>query len=1308
MLLKQLLRSSGRWAKAMQGSIKPIRVGSGSLGRYLEECEDKDKDFAGYLEGRGGGVRYSVMEDGREAEGRGIDGDGLDAMLHGRDPFTGERLRAVRDGQIGCFDIPLNDCKALEVLGVRFADVRAAHRTAQRRGMEAVESYLSTHLLARRQDHGRTRFMKADRLLFAAAEHWTSRDGDPHMHTHLELANVCLADGKWVAVDSLHLFHMYENIRSVYETTVYGDPQLRAVLASHGASISLRGGIPQLAEGADDVFSKRRDEINRRLAELVDQWRENNAGGVRPVRDPDGTVVGYAGYADTTEPDRRTMVKLRQQAWADTRKAKGENNTRVDYQAWLRELEDAGYDVDRLLDGHVEPTRLACDVDEADVELCALNAVHALSETRSAWSRNDLEVAAYDRIRDMDATGTRAEIEALADRIMRHAEKLCTGLSDDPRAVLPFVKGLTSRTVIECEADLKGRLAVRGVERSGNLDLGGLADAYSLDRGQRDAVETICKGDPLAVVEGAAGAGKTHMLKAVKRFCDVAGRRLVITTPSRKAAEVAASEVGTDACTVMKLLEAYGYRHDDRSGEWSRVPVGVRDFRGNTYHGVPDEYRLDADTYLVVDEAGMLDQEQARRLLAVADETGANVTLVGDTAQKGAVARGGVLALAKRYTANVADMTDVHRFADPDYAKFTLRLRGHSETTAHALALETLERGMVSTRGSDEATVDAIADEWTRLGGMVVSTATNRQADMVNAAVQARRVKAGQVGMEGLPDMVDGERVHVGDRVMCRFNDNGMRVFNRETYTLEAIGPHGVRLRAKDGSARMVTAGYVREHMQLGYASTTYGAQGVTCGHAVYYAAPGGDGGDMYVALTRGRLSNRVFMTAAGRDEALETLEGIIGRSHGDNGLDEARRALRERIDGISFDQVDEDTMRIDRETMEQDEATPSDRDLLVAAARVLLGTEPDGSREPSVDRDRLERLEATMRGHARRIRTAEARWNEYGQAMRGADEGMAELRTARATHAGLERDRAEALRELDERPETLERYRNALTREPAYRTAMAGMRADADRIDRAMARADGMRRELRGLESLPLPLRALGSARRRDLEDDLDAARHGLRALRAAWTSRWNADVDAIGDPAAMERVAARIAETDLDPRSEAGTLKTRLAGIDEAGRRASELDGRLRESAEDVERLETRHRTAVADAGRLLEKVPGWYRRLDQTGRRAAADEREAIGRALGVHDDAERMERLDGLYRSETGREFEPKPAPARKATEPTPMEPARPRTATKPEPRAARPVPMPATAADPWGGSMLPMPDPAIDPSAPTPGIGGLGI
>ena len=715
--------------------------------------------------------------------------------------------------------------------------------------------------------------------------------------------NTCLAGGKWVAVDSRQLYHMYESIRSVYETTVYGDPELRAALVSHGATISLRGGVPQLVEGAADVFSKRRDEINRRLAELAEQWRTNHADGMVEVRDADGNVVGHTGYQDTTEPDRKTMVKLRQQAWADTRKAKGENNTRVDYEAWLKELEAAGYNPDHLLNGSpVKPAPLARDVAAMDVELCALNAVNGLGTMRSAWSRNDLEVAVYDQIRGLDVTGTRAEIETLADRIMEHAVGLCTSLDDDPRATLPFMKSLTSNAVVECETDLKGRLAARGIERSENLDLEGIEEAFTLDPGQREAVETICKGDPLTVVEGAAGAGKTHMLKAVKSFCDAAGRRLMLTTPYRKAAEVADEEVGADACTVMKLLEAYGYRHDDRSGEWSRVRPGGTDFRGNTYQGVDDRYRMDGNTYLVVDESGMMDQEQARRLLAIADETGASVTLVGDTAQKGAVGRGGVLAVAKRYTANVVDMTDVRRFADPDYAAFSLRLRAHSEAAAPALAREALDRGMVSMAGSDEATVDAIADEWMRVSGTIISTGTNRQANAVNAAIQERRHRAGRLGGVQLPDMVAGEGVRVGDVVMCRANDNRTRVFNREVYTVTAIHGGSVRLRARDGSLRTVSAGYVRDHVQLGYASTTYGAQGITCNHAVYWAAPGGDGSDMYVALTRGKLSNKVFMTAADHGEALETLEGIIGRGRGDNGLDDARKELREKFEEIGTD----------------------------------------------------------------------------------------------------------------------------------------------------------------------------------------------------------------------------------------------------------------------------------------------------------------------------------------------------------------------------------------------------------------------
>ena len=70
------------------------------------------------------------------------------------------------------------------------------------------------------------------------------------------------------------------------------------------------------------------------------------------------------------------------------------------------------------------------------------------------------------------------------------------------------------------------------------------------------------------------------------------------------------------------------------------------------------------DDLLVVDEAGMLDQDTARALLTLADEAGVRVALVGDRHQLPAVGRGGVLDLASRYASSLT-LEGVHRFADP-------------------------------------------------------------------------------------------------------------------------------------------------------------------------------------------------------------------------------------------------------------------------------------------------------------------------------------------------------------------------------------------------------------------------------------------------------------------------------------------------------------------------------------------------------------------------------------------------------------------------------------------------------------------
>ena len=73
----------------------------------------------------------------------------------------------------------------------------------------------------------------------------------------------------------------------------------------------------------------------------------------------------------------------------------------------------------------------------------------------------------------------------------------------------------------------------------------------------------------------------------------------------------------------------------------------------------------------------MLDQDTARALLTIADETGARVAFVGDRHQLPAVGRGGVLdhAVAWAHPTAVVTLEKVHRFTDPDYAALSLRMR---------------------------------------------------------------------------------------------------------------------------------------------------------------------------------------------------------------------------------------------------------------------------------------------------------------------------------------------------------------------------------------------------------------------------------------------------------------------------------------------------------------------------------------------------------------------------------------------------------------------------------------------------------
>ena len=201
----------------------------------------------------------------------------------------------------------------------------------------------------------------------------------------------------------------------------------------------------------------------------------------------------------------------------------------------------------------------------------------------------------------------------------------------------------------------------------------------------------------------------------------------MVVTPTLKAAEVAAAETGADGHSAAWLIHQHGWRWDD-DGHWTRRPDATPD----------PAARLRPGDLLLVDEAGMLDQDTARALLTIADETGARVALVGDRHQLPAVGRGGVLdhAVAWAHPTAVVTLEKVHRFTDPDYAALSACGCAPATTPAPS-STPCIAAARSSIHPTEVERTAALADAGAA-GDLVIADTREQVADL-NAAIRDQR-----------------------------------------------------------------------------------------------------------------------------------------------------------------------------------------------------------------------------------------------------------------------------------------------------------------------------------------------------------------------------------------------------------------------------------------------------------------------------------------------------------------------------------------------------------------------------------------
>jgi ATP-dependent exoDNAse (exonuclease V) alpha subunit len=301
---------------------------------------------------------------------------------------------------------------------------------------------------------------------------------------------------------------------------------------------------------------------------------------------------------------------------------------------------------------------------------------------------------------------------------------------------------------------------------------------------------------------------------------------------------------------------------------------------------------------VLLDEASLAGTLTLDQLTTEASAAGAKIVLVGDWAQLGAIDAGGAFHLLATRRPETPELRNVRRFTEPWEADASTALRAGDLAAIDAYLAHDRIRA-----GARADMLHALFDAWRHDTDRGLNSAMIAPDDAsvaaLNALAQAHRRDTGQA-KAGSFVAADGHQLGIGDTIVTRRNDRRLRtgtgwVKNGDTWIVTVARADGALLvRDETGREAALPSDYVRAHVELGYATTVHRAQGSTVdtAHALITATTTREA--LYVAATRARTSNRLYVDTT-EDPDLET-------SHGGGDMTTGRAALTAAINRSAAD----------------------------------------------------------------------------------------------------------------------------------------------------------------------------------------------------------------------------------------------------------------------------------------------------------------------------------------------------------------------------------------------------------------------
>ena len=549
----------------------------------------------------------------------------------------------------------------------------------------------------------------------------------------------------------------------------------------------------------------------------------------------------------STLGDPAVLVELRKQ-WADYANlhlARAGHGVSIDH----RSHADAGLDVTPTVHKGVQANAMAASGQP-------LERIEDFEDARAEGAREIAErpERVLELITHRQAVFTRRDIAREINRYVDEGEAFQATLArvmaspelkqlaaGEGRAPARF----STRAMIQAERDMMAEAQRLARARTHGVSAAHVEAALKADPDlsaeQRAAVRHVTGRERIAAVAGAAGAGKSRMLRTAKAAWEGQGFTVRGAALAGKAADGLQKDAGIKSRTIASLEWAWAQ---------GRERLGPRDV-------------------LVIDEAGMTGSRQLGRVLAEARKSGAKVVLVGDARQLQPIEAGAPFrAIVERI--GVANIETIIRQREEWARKASIDLaQGRVQTGLAAYQ----ERGHVRFEASREEAKRAIARDWMagRKDGKDAIVLAHTRADVrdLNAAIRKARADAGELGEAAAFQTGQGKREFAaGDRIVFLKNDRELGVKNGTLGTVEAAEENRLTVALdgdrKDSRERVTVEAHAYAEADHGYAVTIHKSQGATVDRAFVLASGGMDRHLTYVAMTRHREQATLY---GGRDD---------------------------------------------------------------------------------------------------------------------------------------------------------------------------------------------------------------------------------------------------------------------------------------------------------------------------------------------------------------------------------------------------------------------------------------------------------